>query len=557
MKFVILLGLAMLFNQFCYGKDWNVQVEKTSDSTSFVAEGFDDKDGGKISLDYSDSIAVAKFSMENLEGKEKIAFSIFNKKDGVRNSLAIKGKLPTDFSIVKSGNFGLKNSGSLSFAILSGSYGTPSEKRYEFEQRLYGIREELVSDFYVKQVKFGLKGGVDVVTADMSDNYGNLKNKWDNYGLRFGAYAKSQFSKNVFFQINADGWRKKYNPEKYFFVERWASETKVLSETTFLVNKNVELIPLLGYRRFNLERDGRVDLEELQYGSRFVYKTNNHADTKLYLNTIRALKLCGRGSETLVAVGTESNGLSVEVYYRQNIDSYSTFAIKDSMSAVSISWKFGGRPKDLESYKSLSEKHSFYLSSGSGDVKKLTLKQQAERLGTIRKQSEWELNLLYASEPLTGFRHAQEVYDGRAGDCDEQACLNATMETLNGYKTYVISWYDFGKHLPVGHAARIVKDFTNNQWFFVEYGRVFKINVPAGASPENAAVVAVEQNHMFTALVLDKPVDARVIVSDCSDGQGRKYINGYIPLKNVSSDTRRPNIEYGSELFVGRDFLFD
>jgi hypothetical protein len=402
-----------------------------------------------------------------------------------------------------------------------------------------------------------MRAGGEVVTADLSDTFGYEKPKWDNYGLRYGVFTKSQFSDKVLFQINADGWRTKYNPDKYFFTEKWGSETKILSETTFLINKNVELVPLLGYRRFDMERDGQVDLEELQYGGRLVYKINNHPDTKLFFNTILALKFRGKGSENLISAGLESKILSAEVYQHQTIDSYSDFEIRDRLSGIKLSWKFGGEPKTLESYQSVKKKNSFYLENGNDDIKGLTLKQQAERLGTIREVTEWSNNLKYAYGSGSGELLANQVYQGRAGNCEEQSCTNVTMNGLNGYKGYDVGWWDLGKSI-IGHGAEIVQDFRNKQWFFVEYGTLYKlVGLSPKASVTEVAEAAVRQNNLYSALPLTNPINPVFAVFDCNDGQKYTQVTDYISLTNLSSGVRRPNVENGAELYIGRNFLFE
>ena len=558
MKIIMsVLAFVMLLNQPCHAKeDFDWQIDKGMDSTSITAELFAGDFGGKIVVDKSESTTKVDIVSETTEGKEKFTFSVFNKSDNLQNSLTGRVKVPFRFNLLERGDFKLGTEGSLVAGILHGMYGDEVNTNFDFVRLLYGVRNEFVSDFSIGQTKFGLRAGAEVVAADLIDRFGKRDTRWDNYGLRFGAFAKSQFSEKVLFQINANGWRKKYNPEDYFFTEKWTSETKVFSETRFLVNNNVEIVPLLGYRRFDLERDGRVDLEEIQYGGRLVYKTNNPLDTKFFLNTIHASKFQKRGSENVVSVGVESKNWSGEIYQSQNVDSYSDFEIKDSVVAVRLSWRFGGKQKNLDSYKSIDEKYNFYLDNGNEDIKSLTLKQQAERLHSLREQSEWDRNLSYKTEPSASFKNAKGVYKDRSGDCDEQSCTSVMMSALEGYNGYTVAWWDFGKSL-IGHAAKIVQDPTNKQWFFVEYGMTFKVDAPSNARVDEVAAAAIKQNHIFSSLPLDNPIDPRYVVIDCNDGQKYDLLTNYISLNGVTSVKRRPNVEYGTELFVGQNFLFD
>ena len=550
--FALALTLLILLNQYCHAEDFNWQMNIGNQSTSFSVGGSDEKNRGRVDVDASGPVTVASYRAQSFEGGEDIfVFSFMKQQDVLRNSQTLKGKIPFRFDMVKRENFEIRNEGSLVFARLD---GLPRNKQtgYQFVQNLYGFRDGFVSSFSTDRSQFGIRAGGEVVTADLSDTFGYKKPKWDNYGLRYGAFIKSRFSDNILFQINADGWRTKYNLDKYFFTEKWGSETKILSETTFLVNKNVELIPLLGYRHFDVERDGQVDLEELQYGGQLVYITHSHPDTKLFLNTILALKFRGKGSENLISAGVESKILSAEVYEHQTIDSYSDFEIKDRLAGIKLSWKFGSKPRNLESYQSVKDRNSFYLDNGNEDIKGLTLKQQAERLGTIRKETEWSNNLKYADELLT----VNQVYQSRDGNCEGQSCTNVTMNGLNGYKGYDVGWWDLGKS-NIGHGAEIVQDPRNKQWFFIEYGTTYKlIGLSPNAGIATVAGAAVKQNNLYSVLPLSNPINPVFAVFDCNDGQKYTQVTDYISLTNLSSGIRRPNIENGAELFIGRDFLF-
>ncbi len=557
MKSIIISALVLVLNQFCYAEEgFNWQIEKGNKSTNFVANVFEKDSMKTIGVDKSELGVVANFASKSTDGEEEFAIAISEQKDGLRKSTAVRARLPLHFNILRIGSFGLKNEGSLAVGILGGMSVYKGKTNAEFTQRLYGVRNELVSNFSFRKTKFGLRAGAEVVSADFSDDYEKVKNKWDNYSVRYGANARSQLSKKMSLGVSAEGWRKKYNPEKYFFLEKWTSDDHILAATTFLLNNRFELSPTVGYKRFNLERDNQVDLERVEYGARLVYKTNNRANTRLYLNSLNAHRSNNKGSEILVSVGVQSNGISAEVYQHKTVDRYSNFSIEEKMSGASLAWKFGSKLKNIEDYRSTKEKHSFYQRDGIEDVKSLTLKQQAERLRTIRKQGEWDQNLGYAIIP-GAFRYAQTVYQSRTGDCDEQSCMSATMSKLNGDEAYTVVWLDFGT-IAAAHGAKIVKDSSNKQWFFVEYGTTYKINIRPEASIVEAAAAAVKQNHLYTSLPMGDATDPHFTVINCSDGESYNQMTAsYVALGKLSSVATRPNIEYGAELFIGRDFLFE
>ena len=202
-------------------------------------------------------------------------------------------------------------------------------------------------------------------------------------------------------------------------------------------------------------------------------------------------------------------------------------------------------------------KYGFYRDSGTKDDSRLTLKEQAERLGTLRKRNEWSgQNLSWKSAPDDGwgFRNANEAYKERGGDCNEQSCLNSFMDTLNGYKSFELDYYDYKSW--EGHGVQLVQAPTNGQWFLDEYGVIYKIKVDPKAPLEKVALEGLKQNSNFLTLQISRNgKDMYYEVYDCSNPLKYDSISKFISLSGVAPNYGRPQIEYGSELFTGRNFL--
>ena len=555
------IGLLVFFLvSCCYAADESWRMEDAAPfSGSFLLDMPSSNGKATVSIDTFKTVKSFNFLLQPADSGNKFAVAFLSKEDGYRRAFALRGKYSFRFNILERGNFVLANESTLALGILDGAYLMEmGDSRFKFAQMLFGLRDGFTAKVSAENSRFGVRMGADVSAARLSDNYGN-ETVWDSLSARYGIFAESRLAKNVLFQVNADEWRKKYNPDKYFFVEKWASETRVSAETTFSLNNRVDLVPLFGYRRFDLERNERPDLERLEYGGRLILKVGSSSDKKLFLNGIYAPWRHKSGYENLISAGVESSGLSAEVFRRQTEDSYSTFEITERIIGARLAWKFGnaGR-KDLDSYgKTVKEKYDFYRDNGIKDNSSLTRIQQAERLDTIRKVTEYAGNnfrYFSASNNGWGFRNADEAYNLRGGDCDEQSCTTVSMDRLNGYKAYNLNYYDLSQWR--GHGVELVQDKTNGQWFLSEYGTMFKVNVSPDASLETIAREAVVQNHQDLSLVISDPTRAYYEVIDCSIPGIYQEVTNFINIGSMSMQRHRPNVEYGAELFIGRNFLF-
>lgn len=551
--------LATFLASHCYASDEGWQIAPLSGvSGSFSINLSSGGERAIAGIDVSETAKSLNFLFQPADSGNKFAVGFLTKNDGYRKAFALRGKYSFRFNILERGNFALANESTLALGILDGAYlMRTGNNRFEFNQALFGLRNSLFVQASIGDTRFGARTGIDVSAAKLSDDYGSETAR-DSLGAQYGVFAESQLAKDVSFRINADEWQKKYNPDRYFFVEKWAKETRISAETSVSLSSRVDVVPLFGYRKFDLERDWRPDLARLEYGGRLVYKIGGK---KLFFNGIYAPWQHKSGSENLISAGIESNGLSAEVFQRQTKDSYSTFEIKERIIGARLAWKFGsvGR-KDLDGYgKTVEEKYDFYRDSGIEDDKRLSRIQQAERLRTIRKVPEYagsNFRYLYATNNGWGFRDADEVYDLRGGDCDEQSCATVSMDRLNGYKAYDLNYYDFSQWL--GHGVELVQDKTNGQWFLSEYGAMFKVNVDPNANLETVSLAAIAQNQQDLALKIADPAESYYEVINCSvPGVYQSVIDfvkvGAMPLMQ----RHRPNVEYGIDLFIGRNFLLD
>ena len=266
------------------------------------------------------------------------------------------------------------------------------------------------------------------------------------------------------------------------------------------------------------------------------------------------------GQETLMALGVSFPKLGMEFFQRSIRDNYSSFSLSEKIIGGQFSWKFGApagqKLSEMEDYGyAAKRRYQFYRDSGVEDNTGLSRVQQAERLGTLRKRVEWSgSNLTWKSEPSQGYQQ-ELVYRLRKGDCDAQSCLNNTMDTLNGYRSQTMGWWDFSKSW-IGHAVGLTQDPTNGQWFLDEYGQVFRVDVDPKADLQTVMREALKQTHRFTVVPISSVKDTWIVPIECSQ-PGTSNWDSWFNLGEFPRSQGRPKIEYGYELFLGRNFLFD
>lgn len=500
------------------------------------------------------------------EGSHRTVVGFLKKNDGRRDAFAFRGKHSFIPSILIGEGKTIFSESGLALGYLDGAYLRQgvAEKQFEFNQILYGYEQYIGLRWNIgRKHFFGIKGGGSLAGSNLRDEYGSL-NQWDNHSLILSGFGHALLSDQMRLKAEIDGRRTRYNPERYFFVEKWTTEYEFRSELAIDASRKLEVAPLLNYKKVDIERNRRADLARMEYGGRVTMKGLIPAVSTAYVKGVYAPWRHKKGSEMLLAVGIQEKDLGVEVYQRSIHDVYPSFVLDERIVGAQVSWKFGAADrkelKGMDDYgNSRKQKFRFYRESGIQDVPQLTRIQQAERLGNVRKRNEWSgKNLAWKMAPDNGwgFRFQDDVYAGRAGDCDEQSCANGVMDAQNGYRNFTGAWWDFNKSF-IGHGVELVQDSDTGEWFWDEYGQIYKIkNVGKNSNRDEVMREALKQNHRFSALPVDPNSDGIYYsLIDCS--QPNTYNAGWFTwYGNMPSTKERPNVEYGYELFTGRNFLF-
>lgn len=531
---------------------------------SIEVKGSDESSGFRAGIDNSPSLKAVNLTIKKSENS-RLAFGFIDKKELIKRGTAFKARYEIDLSVASGSAWDISDEAKAAAGYLSSKYEFPSGRSMaggEFTHMLFGMSNYLKGEFRVGDSKTVLKVGGDSTGSQMSDTWGSLT-EWDNHGVGAEGLFEVPIS-GAKFRAEGGIRRVKYNPNRYFFVLDWTEDYRARTELTVPLDQ-WRFIPSIEYRRLDVERDRLVDLERPEYGFAVVRKNLFGSKTDGFLKGIYSPWLHKRGKETLVAIGANSGSASGEIYQREIVDQYSSFNLKERIVGVRLSWKFGEAEKEIrkgiEKYGSVvDDKYAFYREGDSvADNKSLTLGQQAERLKNARRRVEWSgSSLKWISAPTTGvgFRYPDETYAGRAGDCDEQSCMNNRIDRLNGYESYSAAYWDPGSSVFVGHAVGVFKDPTNNQWFLDEYGVAFKIRgLGPNATKEQAMRTGILQNSRFLALGISNPQLAYFTTWDCYDPNSPGMIFQY--FGDAPAEKGRPSIERGVELFTKRGFLFE
>lgn len=520
----------------------------------------DSSDGLKIGLDYTDNVKAINLFIDPNGNIHHFSIGFFSRKDGIRESFAGRGKYKLALPVVYGQYWRFSSESSFASGFLDAKYLTQKgDPRFEFREVMFGFSQYFINHLKSRDVVVTLKVGGELTGSTLSDDYGSLT-EWDNYGFGFRSDISARLADSVKFQIEADALRKRYNPERYFFVEKWTNEFEVRSALVLSPHRKWDVIPSFNYKLVDIERDRRLDLKRPEFGATVVRKNVLKNGWNVFAKGLYAPWQHKRGQESILSFGVYSSTMSLELYRKDVRDEYSMFVLKDTLIGFQLAWKFNAFDnglKDVDDYGTgLKNKYEFYRESSRQDNTALTRVQQAERLRTLRKQNEWTYNLSWTEEM---FWDTDAVYQKRSGDCDQQQCLNNTMHTQNGYRAYLPAWWDFNRSF-VGHATGVIQDPTTGEWFWQEYGMLAKVrNVNASSTVKQVVSEALKQNHRFSALPLNikntQGVDYTII--DCNSPQTYQWLTGFIPLGNVPYQWVRPNIEYGYELFTKRNFLFD
>lgn len=566
MKQILLLGMLLI---------WNGNLAIAQD-TSWRAEGGMPKHGSleikgqenfgevRAEADYSPSVNALNFFIK-IDEANKLSFGYLGKKELIRQGTGIKLRYEFDLPLVSGSSWNVSSEAKVALGYIDAKYVFRNRSGLNpgnsISHMLLGVSNHLKGEWQVNQAKSVLRVGGYTTGSNMHDDWGDIA-AWDNHRVGISGTFEIPIHE-VKFRAEFSAHQVKYNPERYFFVEKWTKDYQ--GRTEFMVPLDQwQLIPSLEYQKLDIERDRRVDFERKEYGFTVIRKNLLQSKSDGFLKGIYAPWMHKSGRETLVAVGINSSNSSGEIYRREIVDRYSSFVLKENIYGLRLSWKFGDSEKELrkgiKKYgQMVSDKYAFYHRGDSmKDDNSLTFNQQAERIGNVRRRIEWSGNgLEWRQAPTTGvgFRYPDETYAGRAGDCDEQSCMNNRLDRLSGHQSYTAAYWDSGVS-SVGHAVTVFQDPTNGQWFLEEYGMTYKINgLSPNATKEEAMRVGLLQNSQFLALRIKNSGSAVFTPWDCYEpnSPARTYYSfGAIP-----TSTSRPSIERGVELFTKRGFLFE
>lgn len=515
-----------------------------------------------IGIDITGNTKSIRFGLMSENGVQGFFGKIVFRSVEPRKATALRGRYLLAIPVYENRFSEFLDETSFALGYLDGSYQFLSSRSdIQADQLLFGFNHDLRSIFFLGDQVFGAKINGKWSGATLTDGYyGNLT-QWDNYGLGMSGFFIGYISNELKFSLEAEAMRKRYNPERYFFVEKWTKEYGLRSELVVSVSNGLDIVPLFNYRMIDIERNRRTDLMMPEYGGRIVFKSIADAGKSVFVGGSYAPYLHRKGNESVVFMGANRGDFNAEIYHRSIREIYSSFGYQHSLTGIRIIWNFGSQEKlsEISDYgRTTMEKYEFYHDGkGSIDDKSLSRIEQSERLGTLRRRNEWSgNNLKYIT--ATGFMYQDDVYKIRGGDCDEQACLNLSMDSLNGYRGYMVAWWDLSKSYS-GHGVELIQDPETGDWFWDEYGMIAKIrNVSPGMSREDVAAEAIRQNHGFSALPVN-PMSSQIFFSLTDCGQQGVYntLTPFIDLKSFSRARERPYVEYGYELFTGRNFLFE
>ncbi|MDE2001811.1 MAG: hypothetical protein KGI60_04595 [Patescibacteria group bacterium] len=502
------------------------------------------------------------------ESASRFLGGFFTKDDGHRRATALHAKYSFAPSVSFGGGRRIFSETSLASGYMDAAYLDLGghEPQFRFKELLYGYRQYIGFAWSIgRDISFDAKGGGSWSGSTLMDDYGS-QDRWDNYSVGVSGSGFVRFSRMLRLRVEAEGKRTRYNPDRYFFVDTWARDYEFRSELTLGVSRRVDIAPLFNYTLFDLERNGRVDLIRPEFGVKLTMKDLIPFVSTAYVKGVYAPWRQQEGSESLVSVGAQVHEWNAELYARSIRQAFSDFELDNRIVGFQLAWKFGESRPDhklhsMDDYGHAADQWAqFYRDNGLKDMPQLTRVQQAERLGTLRKRNEWSsLNLTWKQAPNggSGFRYPDQTYNERGGDCDEQACLDGSMDRLNGYTNFTMGWWDLNKSYT-GHAIELAQDPWTHEWFWNEYGQQYKIRgVGEGSTRDQVAKISLAQNQRFSALPVDtKSNNINYELIDCSIPGTYNTGAGLIAYGAMPYIYERPNVEYGYELFTQRNFLF-
>ena len=559
-RWIAVLITLCLFSQGAFAADaWETDL-----GTPAYGSYTYNQDQFHFTADVSSLIKAMNVSLK-IGDQHKILFSFLSKHVGFRGATGARATYVGEFPLVRWNKWSLTNESRIGMGIISSRYIFPDGRAIpgtDFAHYALGAGNYLVNTFQTDHARISVRVGGEETGSQISDDYGTTSGQWDSYRMLAGADAAWRVAPELNLNTTASFARTRYNPERYFFVQDWAREYHGSMSIAWTPLPHWEIVPLLGYDYVDLERDARVDLNRPSFGMTLTRKHIVSAHDRLYVRGIYApwQQMCGR--DTLLAVGFSHENFGGEVYRRETDTSYSTFVEKDVMTGLRVSWRFGDSPAHtsdgLKRYRSPERKYTFYYPSDLvTDDASLSRTQQAERLGNLRRRIDWSGQYLTWKEAPNGglgFRYQDTTYAGRAGDCDEQSCLNNSMDRLNGYTAYTFAWWDYAQSYT-GHAVELVQDPTNKQWFWVEYGMAYKLKANPNMTMEQIMREALAQNERFSALPIKDPGQTHFELIQCDTQGTYTVVSPYYSLGTMTRSSDRPAFERGIDLFTDRNFV--
>ena len=566
MKKLLLAAIGLFFPGCSLAEEFGGRADFNQDYGFFTIA--DSTGSFRASAEISPNLKSLNFFNQPNNGMQSFAAGFLQKNDGLKRAFTARSKYSLEIPVIDKAIGSLSSDSSFAAAILNGEYiSQKGDPRFGFTQYLFGFKQYLTAQ--IDKDCFKLKSGVggEGSGALLADDYGNDAD-WDNFGFGIENIATSKFSDSLLLRIETDFKQKKYNPERYFFVEKWVTDLGFRSAAVVSPTRNLHFIPSFNYRRIDIERklNRGPDLERPEFGMAMEVNNVHKPGISLVARWLYGPWRHKKGNDAVASLELKSKKWSIEVYQRDTKDAYSSFVLEEKITGANLSLRFNipsrQKLKEIENYGPVfKRKDSFYTDNGIKDIRDLTRVQQAERLGTFRKVNEWNRkNIQWAeANPWWHFRAPDEVYACRKGDSDEQACLTNAMNRQNGYQSHTLDWWVSGG-LLAGHAAELVQDPTNGQWFMSEYGMVYKVKVDPKADLAAVGKAALQQNNAFTSLPLRNYSDPHLVnhyaVGDCSQlGTYNLLVSGEVGA--VPQKLQRPQIEYGFELFSKKDVLFD
>jgi hypothetical protein len=192
----------------------------------------------------------------------------------------------------------------------------------------------------------------------------------------------------------------------------------------------------------------------------------------------------------------------------------------------------------------------------------VSLQAMSGQMDSVRKIVEFVgSHVSYSPGPADAYTSTpQETYNGRTADCAGQSWLISKLFNDNaslsggGNHAYVLNFFAPG----VAHSVSLIDE--GGKTFVVEYGRLYQIKVPAGASLETQAAAALRQAGPYLNMrpQAGQTVGYQVFGTDAPQGRYWGYYadpkTGTLSMDNFTPTADRAPVERGVDVKVGNGF---